>query len=266
LNLEDWRSRDALWEQTRHALDFFRQHLPFAEMSPADELTPGARTLAKAGEVYAVYLPGGGTTHLSLADAGAYSVQWYNPRSGGALQHGAVTSVAGPGRPGIGSAPFSGDAVALVRRGSGPPPPPPARAFGLQGEYFDDRHLAALKASRLDPQVWFNWGRSVPHSGLADDGEYGVKWSGEILIDAAGVWNFYTVSNDGVRLYVDGQLVINDWTQHAAKEDAGSVSLGPGWHRIEIHYYQQGGTSEMRLSFAGPGQPKAAVPAERLRP
>jgi hypothetical protein len=267
LNAEDWRSRDAMWDQTRHALDFFRQHLPFAEMAAADELTHGARTLAKPGGVYAVYLPVGGATQLSLPDAATYSVQWYNPRAGGALQHGTVTAVAGPGRPSIGSAPFSGDAVALVRRGgSPPPPPPPVREFGLQGEYFDDRHLTVHKASRLDPQVWFNWGRSLPHSGLADDGEYGVKWKGEILIDAAGVWNFYTVSNDGVRLYVDGQLVINDWTQHAAKEDAGSVALGPGWHQIEIHYYQQGGTSEMRLSFAGPGQAKAAVPAERLRP
>ena len=68
LHCEDWRSRDHLWDLTRLALEFFQTHLPFAEMSHADELTaaPDDFCLAQPGAVYAIYLPQGGSTTLDL--------------------------------------------------------------------------------------------------------------------------------------------------------------------------------------------------------
>jgi len=91
LQCEDWRSRDRLWDYTRHALTFFQSHLPFTEMQSHDELLKGdqAYCLAKKGEIYAVYLTFGGQTRLNLNGAdGDFSVDWYNPRTGGALQRG----------------------------------------------------------------------------------------------------------------------------------------------------------------------------------
>ncbi len=120
LNCEDWRSRDHLWDLTRYALEFFHQHLPFAEMSHHDELTaaPDDYCFAKPGQIYAVCLPAGGTTHLDLGGtSGTFSVQWFNPRTGGNLQKGAVSEVKGPGSVAIGQPP--GDAgkdwVALIK-------------------------------------------------------------------------------------------------------------------------------------------------------
>ena len=86
LNCEDWRSRDKMWDQTRHALDFFHQHLPFWEMWPANDLADveGTYVFAKEGEIYAVYLPEGYRTKLTLA-AGEYTLHWYDPRKGGPL-------------------------------------------------------------------------------------------------------------------------------------------------------------------------------------
>lgn len=107
LNCEDWRSRDRMWDQTRYALEFFRAHLPFWEMAPDNSLASGvkdARVLAKPGEVYAVQLPSGGGVRLNLAE-GEYSVRWYNPRAGGELQKGSVTSVQGPGVKPLGNPP-----------------------------------------------------------------------------------------------------------------------------------------------------------------
>jgi len=106
LNCEDWRSRATMWAQTRHALEFFHQHLPFDRMQPGDELTSqqGDYCLAAAGEVYAVYLPEGGTTDLTLAP-GRYTVAWYNPRSGGKPIEGTVRTITGPGRRSIGRPP-----------------------------------------------------------------------------------------------------------------------------------------------------------------
>jgi hypothetical protein len=93
---EDWRTRDIMWGQTRYALDFFHKYLPFYQMSPKDSLVSRGWCLAKPGEVYVVYLPEGGSTEIDLAE-GSYTVQWYNPRTGGKLKDGSVTKVAGPG-------------------------------------------------------------------------------------------------------------------------------------------------------------------------
>ncbi len=86
LNCEDWRSRDRMWDQTRHALEFFREHLPFWEMWPANGLAPGrdAFVFAKEGEIYAAYIPEAGRTRLAVAP-GSYTLHWYDPRNGGDL-------------------------------------------------------------------------------------------------------------------------------------------------------------------------------------
>ena len=86
LNCEDWRSRDRMWDQTRHALEFFQGHLPFWEMWPANGLaTDGnAFVFAKEGEVYAAYMPEAWRTRLAVAP-GSYTLHWYDPRNGGDL-------------------------------------------------------------------------------------------------------------------------------------------------------------------------------------
>ena len=86
-------------------------------MRPADELTPckDDYCFAKPGEVYAVYLPNGGSTELTLP-RGKYTVKWYDPRRGGRLQDGTVGALNGPGSRSIGEAPAekSKDWAALV--------------------------------------------------------------------------------------------------------------------------------------------------------
>ena len=117
LNAEDWRSRDRMWDQTRHALEFFHEHLPFWEMWPANELAQdrSAYVLAAEGAVYAVYLPNGGETKVALPD-GEHTVRWYDPRNGGALQTGTAAEVPG-GKPSIGLPPSDADKdwVAVIR-------------------------------------------------------------------------------------------------------------------------------------------------------
>ena len=119
LNCEDWRSRKAMWDQTRYALEFFQQYLPFDRMQPADELTPqqGDFCFAAPGEVYAVYLPEGGSAELRLPE-GKYTVKWYNPRRGGPPDDGTVRTLEGPGSRSLGDPPAekSKDWAVLVRR------------------------------------------------------------------------------------------------------------------------------------------------------
>jgi hypothetical protein len=120
LNCEDWRSRDHLWDLTRYALEFFQQYLPFTEMSHHDELTSANDDycFALPGQIYAIYLPTGGTTNLDLGESSRmFTLRWYNPRGGGPLQTGSVGEVTGPGSVAIGHPPQEPDKdwVALIR-------------------------------------------------------------------------------------------------------------------------------------------------------
>ncbi len=98
LSCEDFRSRDNYWDYCRYALQFFRNNIPFWEMSNDNALSSATDDYCfyKAGQCYIVYLKNGGTTTLDLSGAtGNFEVKWYDPRNGGALQNGSVTQVAG---------------------------------------------------------------------------------------------------------------------------------------------------------------------------
>ncbi|WP_114750950.1 DUF5060 domain-containing protein [Pleomorphovibrio marinus] len=92
LHAEDWRSRDKMWDYTRYAMEFYKNHnIPFWEMSNANNLTRSEKdfVFAKPGEVYVIYLPRGGAASLNLENhEGTFDVDWYNPRKGGELQKG----------------------------------------------------------------------------------------------------------------------------------------------------------------------------------
>jgi len=118
LSCEDWRSRSNLWDQTRIALKFFRDYLPFDRMINADELTNDRNDycFAKEGEVYAIYLPEGKEAEIKLPQ-GKYSLQWFNPREGGELLSGTIKSVYGGGLVSTGNPPGDNfkDWVCLIR-------------------------------------------------------------------------------------------------------------------------------------------------------
>ncbi len=124
LSCEDWRSRDALWDQTRHAVRFFREHLSFTEMVPRDAPLRGGRghCLAKRGEVYALYLPVAKGARVELPK-GEYRLRWYDPRRGGELVEGSVSTVEGGAVRPLGvppERPTRDWAAVLTREGSSP--------------------------------------------------------------------------------------------------------------------------------------------------
>lgn len=125
LTAEDFRSRNDSWEYVSHALYFFNRYLPFWEMNPMTNSSSSTSwVLGKEGEIYAVYLRNGGSTTLTLP-TGNYSVRWYNPRSGGDLLSGSVTSLSGSGSIGNPPSDSSSDWVALISTGNLPVSPSP---------------------------------------------------------------------------------------------------------------------------------------------
>ena len=121
LSAETWRPREAMWRQTKIAVDFFQKYLPFHQMESADHLALAYADycFAKPGDVYCVYLFSGGNTRLNLeSHRGPFSVYWFDPRNGGELQTGSVETIWGPKWAQIGEPPSepNRDWVALIRK------------------------------------------------------------------------------------------------------------------------------------------------------
>ncbi len=139
LDCEDWRSRDAMWTQTDTALRFFRDHLPFDEMTAADERTldPTDYVFAKGDDLIAVYLPAGGAPTLDFGAANhVYTVRWFDPRNGGPLRLGSKGSVLGYGAVSLGLPPeeTSSDWLVLVERATDFAPTYGEGVVGYAGE------------------------------------------------------------------------------------------------------------------------------------
>lgn len=122
LSSEDLRVRANMWRQNKIALDFFNEHIPFQDMTAANDLVAGEDdyVLAQTNQTYLIYLRDGGNAKIDLSSAkGAYDVHWFDPRNGGDLQRGSVARVRGQKSVNLGVAPSQPEqdwAVLLQRR------------------------------------------------------------------------------------------------------------------------------------------------------
>ena len=125
---------------------------------------------------------------------------------------------------------------------------------GLAATYFDNIDFTGTTVSRIDPTVNFNWGKGAPATGIGAD-TFSVRWTGRIEAIESGTYTFQTHSDDGVRLWVNGQLIINNWTDHATTYDSGTIALLAGQHYdIRLEFYENGSGAVIELDWMRPGQ------------
>src|SRR5688572_17389059 len=87
---------------------------------------------------------------------------------------------------------------------------------GLLAQYFDNKDFTALKLTRTDATVNFNWGNNAPAAGVGME-TFSVRWSGQLIPTVDGNYTFSTTTDDGVRLWVNNQLVIDKLINQPAK-------------------------------------------------
>jgi len=137
---------------------------------------------------------------------------------------------------------------------------------GLRAEYFDELDFKGLKVERVDPTVDFRWESGSPDPAL-DINAFSARWTGSVVPRYSGRYTFHTQSNDGVRLWVDGKLLIDDWAIHTTKEKRGTVTLKAGRaYSLRLEFFEQTGLAIMRLHWSSPSQRKQIIPTEQLRP
>jgi len=149
-----------------------------------------------------------------------------------------------------------------------PPPTTDAGAgtgTGLAATYFNNMDFTGTFATRVDPAVQFDWGTNSPASGVSP-GTYSVRWTGQVQPRYSENYTFYTNSDDGVRLYVNGNLVINNWTDHSSTtNNSAAVALTAGVkYTITLEYYEKGGSAVAQLKWSYPGQATQVIPQSRL--
>ncbi len=149
--------------------------------------------------------------------------------------------------------------LGLVRVASG--------SEGLFGEYY---HGSAgdpwqtLVMERIDPTVDFSWGDGSPDPSV-NANNFTVRWTGMIEVPTTDTYTFHTQTDDGIRLFVNGQPVISNWTNHSNTHDSGDIALMAGQpYEIILEFYEAGGGAVCELSWSTPSLTRETIPSRYM--
>ena len=135
---------------------------------------------------------------------------------------------------------------------------------GLTGKYFSDRNLTKLFNSFPGEQINFEWGEAHPVDEI-DKNIFSVRWIGLIEPRYTEEYTFHTYANDGVRLWVNGQLLIDKWFDQQPTEYCATIKLNEKQkYQIKMEYYNCSKWSQAKLKWSSQSQPKEIIPVSRL--
>jgi hypothetical protein len=148
---------------------------------------------------------------------------------------------------------------------------------GLKGEYYHATISAHewqdLVLTRIDPMVNFDWGTDSPEPGVVNSDDFTVRWTGMIEAPNSETYTFHTEADEGVRLWVNNELVIDTWTwnktwqvtQPPIELGSGDITLTAGQqYEIILEYYERGGNAMCKLSWSTPTLTQEAIPSRYL--
>jgi len=135
---------------------------------------------------------------------------------------------------------------------------------GLTGRYYAGTNFETLVLTRIE-NINFDWGTASPGPNVPDD--FSVRWSGKIEPRYSQDYTFYGLVKGGIRLWVNGKLIIDAWTGNSGKEELGTIRLEAGQrYDIVMEYVEVRGQASAILSWSSPSQPKEVIPVDALYP
>ena len=141
---------------------------------------------------------------------------------------------------------------------------------GLLGEYFnlgrEAREFPYLPPNqkpflrRVDAEInWKEEQGEFAGCGLSD--HFCIRWTGLIRVPADGEYTFFTNSDDGSTLWIDGKLVVDNGGLHALEERSGRIQLKAGDHEVKIEFHENDDKAAVIASWEPPGRAKETIPA-----
>lgn len=127
----------------------------------------------------------------------------------------------------------------------------PEGVVGLKGEYFDNEEFKGEPAlERTDARIDFHWGEGSYREGGPVD-HFGIRWTGYFVPQTEDDYRFYTSADDGVRLYINDELVIDDWKRHGETLNTYLKHLEAGKPcKLRLEYFENVGTATVRFGVS----------------
>ncbi len=156
--------------------------------------------------------------------------------------------------------PIAGPGVGTVHAQTAPP-----TGSGLRGDYYNNKDFTAFVLTRIDPTVAFDWMLGSPDPAIGPD-TFSVRWTGGVMADTNETYTFYTYASDGVRLWVNNQLLIDDFVIHGNPiERSATIALTAGaYYEIRLDYFEQQTDALVTLSWQTPTISKRVIPQSHL--
>lgn len=115
------------------------------------------------------------------------------------------------------------------------------------GEYYNNKTLSGSPAlTRNENSVDFNWGSGSPAGGIINNDNFSARWTNNISL-STGSYRFTATSDDGVRVWVNNQLIIDAWSDHAPTAYNGQINLSGGSIPVRVEYYESTGNAQVSL-------------------
>lgn len=140
---------------------------------------------------------------------------------------------------------------------------------GLTGKYYNGVNFDSLITTRTDSAINFDPADSLGSYANSSNGDtFSIRWEGQVQPRCTENYTFYTRTDDGARLWVNGNQVVNQWVPQAPTEVASSpITLTAGTkYDIKMEYYEDGGGAAAQLSWSSPSTAKAIIPQAQLYP
>ncbi|HRT57488.1 MAG TPA: PA14 domain-containing protein [Candidatus Paceibacterota bacterium] len=139
-------------------------------------------------------------------------------------------------------------------------------AQGLRGEFFNNAILGGAAVLTTNYTMDFDWGTGAPCLSIGTN-QFSARWTGKLLAPVPGLYLFQLVNDDGARLWVNGQLLVDDWSSHTVRTNTASVNLTGGeFYDVRLEYYENTGSAVVRLQWIMPGGTVRTVPGQYLFP
>ena len=141
------------------------------------------------------------------------------------------------------------------------------RRHGAFGEVLRGNNFQQLLFTRPDRNIDFDWPAAPPDPRFGRTEEYTVRWLGNLVPQVTDTYTLMASSDDGVRVYLDGRLLISNWSVHGPSEDTATVQLVAGHkYDIKIEYFENGyGVACIKLYWESPHVPREYLPEQDLR-
>src|SRR5262249_865276 len=140
---------------------------------------------------------------------------------------------------------------------------------GLKGEYFSNNPSAVdfpagVNLVRLDPTINFNWGGGSPAAGISVDA-FKVRWTGKLIPLTTEVYTIYTIASDGIRVWINDNLVIDSWTDKPVTSSQTTIALDKSRsYDIRVEYYSNINSSSCILQWSSSSLCRQIIPASQL--